>query len=203
VADSTRRLIVAITGASGAIYGIQLLRMLSRFDLADTHLVISKGAKRTIHAETDLTVRDVHSLANHVHDDHDLSAPISSGSFRTAGMIVAPCSIKTLSGIANSYAENLIVRAADVVLKERRPLVLLVRETPLHSGHLRMMLQAAEAGAVIMPPVPAFYSKPQNLDDIVTHTVGRMLDLFDIPLPGLSRWGDQAPQSQSTNDDGN
>lgn len=183
-----RRLIVAVTGASGAVYGVRLLELLREHQLAETHAIISRGARWTIRDEMNLTMRQVADLADHVYDDQDLSSAPSSGSFRTDGMLVAPCSIKTLSGIANSYDDNLVVRAADVSLKERRPLVLLVRETPLHLGHLRLMVSAAEAGAVIMPPVPAFYSRPEALDDIVTHTLGRALDQFGIRLPELRRW---------------
>ncbi len=161
-------------------------------DVADveTHLVMSQAARQTLSLETDLSLRDVQALADVVHDARDIAASISSGSFKTAGMVILPCSIKTLSGIVNSYTDTLVTRAADVVLKERRPLVLCVRETPLHLGHLRLMTQAAELGAVIMPPVPAFYHRPQTLDDIINQTVNRVLDQFDIDLPEdlFTRW---------------
>jgi 4-hydroxy-3-polyprenylbenzoate decarboxylase len=183
-----KRIVVAITGASGAVYGIRLLEVLRKYSLAETHLVISRSGRATVHAETDYSVRRVTELADTVYDNADLGAAISSGSYRTDGMVVAPCSVKTLSGIANSYDDTLAVRAADVHLKERKPLVLLLRETPLHRGHLRMMAQAAENGAVIMPPVPAFYHRPHTLDDVILHTIGRVLDQFDLELPDLRRW---------------
>lgn len=152
-----KRLIVGISGASGAIYGVRLLQVLRDVADVETHLVMSQAARQTLSLETDLSLRDVQALSDVVHDARDIAASISSGSFKTAGMVILPCSIKTLSGIVNSYTDTLVTRAADVVLKERRPLVLCVRETPLHLGHLRLMTQAAELGAVIMPPVPAFY----------------------------------------------
>ncbi len=187
-----KRIVVAITGSTGAIYGIRLLEILRPVAVVETHLVISKPGKQTIIYETDFSVKEVEKLADVVYSDREIGAAISSGSFRTAGMIIAPCSIKTLSGIANSYCENLVVRAADVALKERRKLILLLRETPLHIGHLRLMVQAAENGAIIMPPVPAFYHRPQSLDDIINHTVGRVLDQLDLELePDLNlfqRW---------------
>ncbi|MEO3286837.1 UbiX family flavin prenyltransferase, partial [Enterobacter cloacae] len=156
----------------------------------ETHLVMSQAARQTLSLETDLSLRDVQALADVVHDARDIAASISSGSFKTAGMVILPCSIKTLSGIVNSYTDTLVTRAADVVLKERRPLVLCVRETPLHLGHLRLMTQAAELGAVIMPPVPAFYHRPASLDDVINQTVNRVLDQFDIDLPEdlFTRW---------------
>lgn len=156
----------------------------------ETHLVMSQAARQTLSLETDLSLRDVQALADVVHDARDIAASISSGSFKTAGMVILPCSIKTLSGIVNSYTDTLVTRAADVVLKERRPLVLCVRETPLHLGHLRLMTQAAELGAVIMPPVPAFYHRPVSLDDVINQTVNRVLDQFDIDLPEdlFTRW---------------
>jgi 4-hydroxy-3-polyprenylbenzoate decarboxylase len=182
------RLIVAITGASGAIYGIRLLEALREVQQVETHLVISNGGKLNIALETSWKVRDVEALAHEVHSDQNLAATIASGSFRTAGMIVAPCSMKTLSGIVGSYADNLVVRAADVVLKEQRRLVLVPREMPLHVGHCRLMLQAAEMGAVLAPPMPAFYNDPKTIDDLVNHTVGRLLDLFDIESGLVKRW---------------
>ncbi|RAY74160.1 3-octaprenyl-4-hydroxybenzoate carboxy-lyase [Enterobacter hormaechei] len=178
-----KRLIVGISGASGAIYGVRLLQVLRDVAGVETHLVMSQAARQTLSLETDLSLRDVQALADVVHDARDIAASISSGSFKTAGMVILPCSIKTLSGIVNSYTDTLVTRAADVVLKERRPLVLCVRETPLHLGHLRLMMQAAELGAVIMPPVPAFYHRPQTLDDVINQTVNRVLDQFDIDLP--------------------
>ena len=185
-----KRLIVGLSGASGAIYGVRLLQVLRNVAEVETHLVMSQAARQTLSLETDLTLRDVQALADVVHDARDIAASISSGSFKTAGMVILPCSIKTLSGIVNSYTDTLVTRAADVVLKERRPLVLCVRETPLHLGHLRLMTQAAELGAVIMPPVPAFYHRPQTLDDIINQTVNRVLDQFDIDLPEdlFTRW---------------
>ncbi|MHA0873661.1 UbiX family flavin prenyltransferase [Enterobacter pasteurii] len=178
-----KRLIVGISGASGAIYSVRLLQVLRDVAGVETHLVMSQAARQTLSLETDLSLRDVQALADVVHDARDIAASISSGSFKTAGMVILPCSIKTLSGIVNSYTDTLVTRAADVVLKERRPLVLCVRETPLHLGHLRLMTQAAELGAVIMPPVPAFYHRPQTLDDVINQTVNRVLDQFDIDLP--------------------
>ena len=185
-----KRLIIGISGASGAIYGVRLLQVLRDVPEVETHLVMSQAARQTLSLETDLSLRDVQALADVVHDARDIAASISSGSFKTAGMVILPCSIKTLSGIVNSYTDTLVTRAADVVLKERRPLVLCVRETPLHLGHLRLMTQAAELGAVIMPPVPAFYHRPQTLDDIINQTVNRVLDQFDIDLPKdlFTRW---------------
>ncbi|MBG0669033.1 UbiX family flavin prenyltransferase [Enterobacter roggenkampii] len=185
-----KRLIVGISGASGAIYGVRLLQVLRNVVDVETHLVMSQAARQTLSLETDLSLRDIQALADVVHDARDIAASISSGSFKTAGMVILPCSIKTLSGIVNSYTDTLVTRAADVVLKERRPLVLCVRETPLHLGHLRLMTQAAELGAVIMPPVPAFYHRPQTLDDVINQTVNRVLDQFDIDLPDdlFTRW---------------
>ncbi|MGK8931973.1 UbiX family flavin prenyltransferase [Pluralibacter gergoviae] len=185
-----KRLIIGISGASGAIYGVRLLQVLRDVAEVETHLVMSQAARQTLSLETDLSLRDVQTLADAVHDARDIAASISSGSFKTAGMVILPCSMKTLSGIVNSYTDGLLTRAADVVLKERRPLVLCVRETPLHLGHLRLMTQAAEIGAVIMPPVPAFYHRPQTLDDVINQTVNRVLDQFDIELPEdlFQRW---------------
>ncbi|AVQ86933.1 3-octaprenyl-4-hydroxybenzoate carboxy-lyase [Plesiomonas shigelloides] len=188
------RLIVGISGASGAQYGIRLLQVLQPLAQIETHLIISQAARRTIALETDFSLREVTALSDVYHDVRDIAASVSSGSFRTAGMVILPCSVKTLSGIVHSYADDLLVRAADVVLKERRTLVLGVRETPLHLGHLRLMTQAAELGAVIMPPVPAFYHRPQTLDDIIDQTVNRVLDQFAIELPQdlFRRW--QTPE---------
>ena len=182
------RLIVAITGASGAIYGVRLLEALRAASKVEVHLVMSKTGRLTVALETGRKIRDVEKLAHHVHRDHDLAASISSGSYKTAGMIVAPCSMKTLSGIVNSYADNLVVRAADVVLKERRRLVLMPRETPLHVGHCRLLLRAAEMGAIIAPPMPAFYGAPRTLEEAVDHSIGRVLDLFDVESGLVRRW---------------
>ncbi|MEX0444942.1 UbiX family flavin prenyltransferase [Xenorhabdus sp. SGI246] len=185
-----KKLIIGLTGASGAIYGIRLLQVLQPVEDIETHLVISQSARQTLALETDYTLREVQALADVVHDNRDISASISSGSFKTSGMVILPCSIKTLSGIVHSYTDGLITRAADVVLKEGRKLVLGVRETPLHLGHLRLMTQAAEVGAVIMPPVPAFYHRPECIQDIIDQTVNRVLDQFDIELPEdlFNRW---------------
>ena len=182
------QLIVGISGATGVIYGIRLLEVLRSIDDIETHLIITSAARQTIVYETDYTVAQVSALASHVYNNRDIGAAIASGSFRTAGMVIAPCSIKTLSGIANSYADNLLVRAADVVLKERRRLVLIVRETPLHLGHLRLMTAVTEYGAVLLPPLPAFYPRPETIDDIVNQTVGRILDQFDIEANLFPRW---------------
>ena len=177
-----KRIIVGISGASGVIYGIRLLEVLRGVDGAETHLVLSPAARRTITLETDHTPEHVEALADRVYRSADIAAAISSGSFRAAGMIVAPCAIKTLSGIATSYSDNLLLRAADVTLKERRRLVLVVRETPLHLGHLRLLVQVAELGAVVMPPVPAFYHRPATLEEVIDQTVNRALDLLDVEM---------------------
>lgn len=182
-----RRIVVAITGASGAIYGIRALEMLRALGV-ETHLILSPAAHITIAQETDHKVSQVAALADVHYDRSDIAATIASGSFPVDGMIVIPCSIKTLSAVANSYADDLIGRAADVTLKEGRPLVLVVRETPLHRGHLRLMDLAARAGAVIFPPVPAFYGRPKTIDDLVTATVGRALLRLGIDNPGYTRW---------------
>lgn len=190
-----KRLIVGISGASGVIYGIRLLQVLQALPDTETHLVMSQSARQTLALESDYSVRDVQALADVVHDIRDIGASISSGSFKTHGMALLPCSMKTLSGIVHSYSDNLLTRAADVILKERRTLVLGVRETPLHLGHLRMMTTAAEMGAVIMPPVPAFYHRPEKVMDIVDQTVNRVLDQFDIELPEdlFARWQGKTP----------
>ena len=180
---------VGISGASGIIYGVRLLEVL-RDTPIETHLVMTKSAEVTLAYELARKVADVHALADIVHRADDMGAAISSGSFRTEGMIVAPCSIRSMSEIATGATSGLLTRAADVVLKERRRLILLVRETPLHVGHLRTMTQLAEMGAVIMPPVPAFYSRPESVDDLVNHTVGRALDLLDIDSGLVRRWGE-------------
>ncbi|MDP3668805.1 MAG: UbiX family flavin prenyltransferase [Telluria sp.] len=192
-----RRLIIGISGASGAIYGIRALDVLSGVADVETHLILSPSAKRTIVEETDWTVERVEALAHVVHQHRDIGASISSGSFRTAGMLVAPCAIKTLSGIVSSYNDNLLTRAADVCLKERRRLVLLVRETPLHLGHIEMLAQATRIGAVILPPVPAFYNRPQTLDDIINQTVGKALDQFEVEHQLFRRWKEPASAEQA------
>lgn len=185
---SPQRLIVAITGASGAIYGIRALETLARDPALETHLILTAAARATIAQETEWKTRDVEALASVVHSSANIGASIASGSFETIGMLVAPCSIKTLSAIANSYSAELVARAADVQLKEGRPLVLLVRETPLHAGHLRLMRQAAENGAIIMPPVPAFYTRPKTLDDLINATVGRALARAGVRNPLCFEW---------------
>ncbi len=177
-----KRIIVGISGATGAVYGIRLLEVLRGLADVETHLVLSPTARRTIELETDYSVEQVETLADRVYRPADTAAAISSGSFRAAGMIVAPCAMKTLSGIATSFSDNLLLRAADVILKERRRLVLLVRETPLHLGHLRLLVQVTEMGAIVMPPVPAFYHRPKTLESIIYQTVNRALDLMEIDL---------------------
>lgn len=191
---SAKRLIVGISGASGAIYGIRLLEVLHEVGEIETHLVVSSAAKVTISLETDFSLEAVEELADRVYRSGDIAAPISSGSFKTMGMVVAPCSMKTVSGIAHSYTDNLLLRAADVVLKDRRRLVLVPRETPLHLGHLRLLTQVTEMGAIVMPPTPAFYHRPQKIEEIVDQTVNRVLDLLEIELDGdlFERW--QGPQ---------
>lgn len=185
-----KKLIIGLTGASGAVYGIRLLEVLKPIKEVETHLVMSAAARQTLALETNYTVKDVQQLADHNYDSRDIAAAISSGSFRTAGMVIMPCTMKTLSGIVHSYTDTLVTRAADVVLKEGKKLVLGVRETPLHVGHLRLMVQAAEMGAVIMPPMPAFYHQPETIQDIVDQTVNRILDQFDIELEHdlFNRW---------------
>jgi 4-hydroxy-3-polyprenylbenzoate decarboxylase len=184
------RLVVGITGASGVILGIRLLEMLKPMPI-ETHLVISPAARVTITQETDWKVSDVLALADRTYNFNDIGAAIASGSIQTIGMAIIPCSVKTLSAVANSYAGDLITRAADVTLKEGRPLLIVLRETPLHPGHIRLMSLAAEAGAVIFPPVPAFYTKPQTVDDIVNNTVGRILARLGIENEGYVRWKEE------------
>ena len=188
-----QRLIIAITGASGVIYGIRALEVLRRVDGIETHLILSPSGARTIIEETDHTVEHVRKLAHHLYNYKDIGAAVSSGSFKTEGMLIAPCSVKTLSGIANCYNDELVVRAADVCLKERRRVVLLFRETPLHAGHIALMGEATRNGAIVMPPVPAFYSRPQSIDELVMQTVGRALDLFGIDAQIVKRWTESAP----------
>jgi 4-hydroxy-3-polyprenylbenzoate decarboxylase len=188
IMSSPQRIIVGITGASGIIYGIRALEMLKTANI-ETHLVMSKSAELTMHYETDYTLDQVHALASQVHAIKNVGASISSGSFPTLGMIIAPCSVRSMSEIAHGITSSLLTRAADVILKERRKLVLMVRETPFHTGHLRTMTQLSEIGAIIAPPLPAFYNRPQTLDDIVDHSVGRVLDLFGIETGAVKRWG--------------
>lgn len=194
------KIVVGISGASGAIYGIRSLEVLRQAGI-ETHLVISDSAKRTLAYETDYGIDAVKALATHVHDINDIGAGIASGSFRHDGMLIAPCSIKTLSAVANCFATNLLVRAADVTLKERRKLVLMLRETPLHLGHLRLMMQATEAGAVIVPPLPAFYHRPKTIEDIIDQSVNRALDQFDlgIDLDLFTRWTGNEEREKARN----
>jgi flavin prenyltransferase len=182
------KLLIGINGASGVVFGIRLLQVLSEIQDVETHLVISSAGEQTIEIETAFKAGEVKALANHSYAIDDIGAPLASGSFQNGGMIIAPCSMKTLSALAASYADNLITRAADVTLKERRRLVLLVRETPLHLGHLRNMVSVTEMGAIVMPPVPAFYHEPKTIQDIVDHTVGKVLDLFQIKHNLYRRW---------------
>lgn len=181
------RLVVGISGATGAIYGVRLLEVLRHLEV-ETHLIVSRAAAQTIDLETDYMPSQIEQMASHVYNVDDVGAAPASGSFLCEGMIIAPCSIKTLSGIANSYNDNLLVRAADVALKERRKLVLLIRETPLHVGHLRLMLQVAEAGAILLPPVPAFYHRPRNIADLIDQTIGKVLDQFGLEHHLFKRW---------------
>lgn len=184
-----RRVVVAISGATGAVFGVRALELLRGAGDVETHLVITGPGRRTLAHETDLAAAEVEALADAVHGSRDIAAPIASGSYRTSGMLVAPCSVKTLSAVANSYDADLVARAADVTLKERRPLVLMVRETPLHLGHLRLMERAAEIGAVVYPPVPAFYTRPASIDELVTHTAARALEHLGVEIAGIPRWG--------------
>ena len=183
-----KRLVIGMSGSSGVIYGIRMLEALAQDPEVETHLILSQAAKMNIGIETQWSVADVEALADEVHNNKNIGASIASGSYKTGGMIVVPCSMKTLSGIANSYAENLIIRAADVMLKERRRLVIVPRESPLHTGHCELMLKASQMGAIICPPSPAFYSEPKTVDDIINHTVARTLDLFDIETGNMQRW---------------
>ena len=182
------RIIVALSGSSGPHYGVRLLEVLNGIEAVETHAIISAGARKTIAYEMNRDPSTVEQLADVVHDERDLGASIASGTFITSGMVIVPCSIKTMSAVANSFNDNLIARAADVCLKERRRLVLVVRETPLHAGHLRLMLQAAEIGAVMLPPVPAFYHRPATLEAVIDHTVTKILDQFGIDAGLISRW---------------
>jgi len=188
--DKKSKIIVGISGASGVIYGIRLLEILRTVSEVETHLVISTAGGQTIGLETDYTPAEVMALADVTYRFNDIAAAISSGSFKTSGMVVIPCSMKTLAGIAHSFSDNLLLRAADVVLKDRRRLIIVPRETPLHLGHLRLMTQVVEMGAVLVPPLPAFYHRPKTIDDIVNQTINRVLDLMDIELPEdlFTRW---------------
>lgn len=185
------RLVVGICGSSGVIYGVRLLEMLKDIQEIETHLIMSAYARLNLSIETEHSLQYVESLADVVHNNKNQAASISSGSFKVDGMIVAPCSMKTLSAIVNSYSDSLIVRAADVALKERRKLVLMPREVPLHTGHCKLMYEASQLGAIIAPPMPAFYNKPQTIDDIINHSVARVLDLFDIETDTVKRWAGQ------------
>ena len=183
-----KRIIVGISGASGTIYGVRLLEALSRIDDVETHLIISRGARVTMEHETSMTADSVERLAHVIHSPDNLAACVSSGSFKTDGMVVAPCSMKSLSMIAYSIDDNLLIRAADVILKERRKLILVVRETPLHLGHLRQMTRVTEMGGIILPPVPSFYHAPETLDDIVNQSIGKILDQLGIDHNLFRRW---------------
>jgi 2,5-furandicarboxylate decarboxylase 2 len=185
--SAKRRLIVAITGASGTVYGVRILQLLRELPEWETHLVMSASGALTASQEIDIKRAEIEALADVVHNVKDVGAAVSSGSFRTAGMVIAPCSMKTLASVANGLSENLVSRAADVVLKERRRLVLLARETPLNLAHLRNMTAVTEMGGIVFPPVPAFYTRPASIEELVDHTVGRVLDLFDIEVPDLVR----------------
>ena len=199
-AAARKRIIVGISGASGAVYGIRLLELLRQTDI-ETHLILTRSAQVTIALETERKVREVLELADVVYASADISASISSGSFRTLGMIVAPCSMRSLAEIATGVTSSLLTRAADVTLKERRPLVLLVREAPFNLVHLKNMVAAAEAGAIIYPPAPAFYARPESLEQMIDHTIGRMLDLFDIELGVVKRWTRPARSAQELVED--
>jgi 4-hydroxy-3-polyprenylbenzoate decarboxylase len=190
-----KRLVVGISGASGVTYGVRLLQVLKDTDY-ETHLIISKSGELNIQIETDYDPADVKAMADYVYDHKNIAASLSSGSFLTEGMVVVPCTIKTLSGIANSYNENLLVRAADVTLKEKRKLALVVRETPLHKGHLRLLTLAADMGAHILPPVPSFYHMPKTIDDIIDQTIGKIFDFMGIEHDLFRRWGDDSKNSE-------
>lgn len=187
------KIVVGISGATGAIYGIRTLQTL-RACKVETHLVLTDSAKRTIEMETTFAVKDVEKMADYVHDNRDIGASIASGSFKTDGMLIAPCAIKSLSALANSYNDSLLVRAADVMLKEKRKLVVIPRETPLHTGHLKLMLAVAEMGAVLLPPMPAYYHMPKTIDDIINQTVGKALDQFNVEHNLFNRWQGGEPR---------
>ena len=191
-------LVIGITGASGVIYGIRLLEVLSAEKDIETHLIISEAGEKNMRYETGWKIEDVKALADFSYDVNDIEARLASGSFRRDGMIIAPCTVKTMSALANSYTENLLIRAGDVTLKERKRLVLLVRETPLHLGHLRNMERLSEMGAIIMPPVPAFYHRPETIEDIIDHTVGKVLDILDIGHNLFQRWSGLPSEEELT-----
>ena len=186
--EDFRRLVVGISGASGVIYGIRILEILNEIETVETHLILTNAAKQTIGMETDFSASQIEELAEYTYPIKDISAGPASGTFPCDGMVIAPCSIRTLSAVANSYSSDLLTRTADVTLKEKRPLVLMVRETPLHLGHLRLMQQVAETGGVIFPPVPAFYNKHRDLDEVITHTAKRTLEQAGIVVEGMDRW---------------
>ena len=190
-----RRIVIAITGATGAIYGVRLLQVLRDLPGIETHLIVSDAGVLNLHHELDMKRKDVEALAHRAHNPRDVGAAIASGSFESAGMIVAPCSMKTLASVAHGLSDNLIARAADVVLKERRRLVLMVRETPFNLAHLRNMTAVTEMGGIIFPPLPGFYHKPQTMAEMVDHTVGRVLDLFDLPHDLAPRWNGLKPDA--------
>jgi 4-hydroxy-3-polyprenylbenzoate decarboxylase len=194
----SKRLVVGISGASGVTYGVRLLQVLQDTDY-ETHLIISKSGELNIQIETDYDPADVKAMADYVYDHKNIAASLASGSFLTAGMVVVPCTIKTLSGIANSYNENLLVRAADVTLKEKRKLALVVRETPLHKGHLRLLTMAADMGAHILPPVPSFYHMPKTIEDIIDQTIGKIFDFMGIEHNLFNRWGEDSSSSEKNN----
>ncbi|UOQ56845.1 UbiX family flavin prenyltransferase [Leucobacter allii] len=195
-----RRLTIAITGASGAALGVEALRLAAAEPDIETHLVVTGAGLQTLHQETDLSFGELKGLADHVHKNHDLGGPLASGSYRCDAMIVAPCSVTTLSAIANSYDANLVVRAADVMLKERRPVVLLFRETPFHLGHIKLMEQVTMNGGIVMPPMPAFYLRPETIEEVVAQTVGRAFDLAGMPLDGTRRWSGVAVREERDDD---
>ena len=203
--SASKRIIIGISGASGVIYGVRMLHLIKEKGF-EVHLILSEAAKRNIEIETDYDAGQLAAMADYTYDNRDVGAAVASGSFITNGMVVVPCTIKTLSGVANSYTENLIVRAADVTLKEGRKLVLVVRETPFHAGHLRLMSMVAECGGVILPPIPAFYHQPKSVDEIINQTIGKILDCFDIEHSLFRRWGSDIengyskPQSENVND---
>ncbi|TWT55759.1 3-octaprenyl-4-hydroxybenzoate carboxy-lyase partner protein [Thalassoglobus neptunius] len=193
-----KRIIIGLSGASAVIYGIRTLEHLRALPEIETHLILSQGARVTIPIETRYTCQEVEQLADVAYREDNMAAAVSSGSFRTDGMMVIPCSMKSLSGIANSYADNLLVRAADVCLKEKRKLILAVRETPLHKGHLELMLKAADLGALILPPTPAFYHHPESIEDILDQTIGKALDYFEIEHSLFKRWGEKSEGRSSS-----
>ena len=195
----TSRIVIGIAGASGVIYGVRMLQFLKDTDY-ETHLIISEAAKLNIEIETRYKAKEVAAMADYTYDHKNIAAPVASGSFLTGGMVVVPCTIKTLSGIANSYTENLLVRAADVTLKEKRKLVLVVRETPLHKGHLRLMTMAADLGAHILPPVPSFYHMPKTIDDIIDQTIGKIFDFMDVEHDLFKRWNGIEPADENGNE---